>query len=186
MSGFYTGPGGDLRTSVFDVLPIVDARLYLALFEERFGIPAQLFEEYAFFRANAQAIWIVRRDLKVPTNPAPYAVGLPFYYYRMRHPRPTTPAALRWGPLATRHVVDLDEEQIGPFIDHRDVPQNAAQEADFSHGYWLVRYRHRFLGVGLATWNAEERPVFRPLTPKYWRLRLDQLIADDDGTSMEE
>ena len=177
----------DLRVSVQDILPIVDARLYLGLFEERFGIPAETFKDYSFFRANGQAIWIVRRDLRVPPRPAPYAVGMPFYYYRMHHPRPTTPAALRFGHLATRHQTELDADQIGPFIGHQDVPQRDDQAAAFSRGYWLVSYRGRLLGVGLATTDDDDRPIFRPLTPKYWRLRLDQLKGGpDEAASMEE
>ncbi len=78
------GPGGgvslprDLRVPAIEMLPIVDARIYLGLFEERFGIPADTFREYAFFRANVQAIWTVRRDLLLPSRPKPYAVGMPF------------------------------------------------------------------------------------------------------------
>lgn len=177
----------DFRVAVEDLVQVVDARLYLALFEERFGISAELFKEYSFFRANAQAIWIVRRGLPVPPRPAPYAVGMPFYYYRLRHPRPTTPTALRWGHLATRHVTELDSEQIAPFIGYQDVPQRSDQEAAFSRGYWLVRYRGQLLGVGLATTDEADRPVFRALTPKYWRLRLDQLTAaSDEDSPIEE
>jgi hypothetical protein len=111
---------------------------------------------------------------------------MPFYYYRLNHPRPTTPAALRWGHLATRHVTDLDAEQIGPFIGYQDVPQRADQEAAFSRGYWLVRFRGQLLGVGLATTDAADRPVFRALTPKYWRLRLDPPNVSDDDTAIED
>jgi hypothetical protein len=176
----------DLRVPAEEVLPIVDARLYLGLFEERFGVPAETFRDYSFFKANAQAIWVVRRDLLVPARPKPYAVGMPFYYYRMIHPRPTTPAVLRWGHLATRHLADLDADQVGLFIDYQDVPQNKEQEAAFSRGYWLMRFRGRLLGVGLATTDDAERPIFRALTPKFWRLRLDQLTGDDGDDGMEE
>jgi len=173
----------DFRVAVEQQLPIVDARLYLALFEERFGVPAETFEEYSFFRANAQAIWIVRRELRVPARPAPYAVGLPFYYYRLHHPRPTTPAALRWGHLATRHLTDLDEDQIGPFIGYEETPQRSDQAAAFSRGYWLMRYRGRLIGVGLATTDGEERPIFRALTPKFWRLRRDKAAGELDESA---
>lgn len=176
----------DLRVPAPELLPIVDARLYLGLFEERFGVPAETFRDYAFYRANVQAIWTVRRDLLLPSRPKPYAVGMPFYYYRMIHPRPTTPAVLRWGHLATRHLAELGAEQIGPFIGYQDVPQTAEQEAAFSRGYWLMRFRGRLLGVGLATTDDADRPVFRALTPKFWRLRLDQLAGADDGAGMEE
>jgi hypothetical protein len=176
----------DFRVAAEDQVQVVDARLYLALFEERFGVPAELFKDYSFFRANAQAIWIVRRGLPVPPRPAPYALGMPFYYYRLRHPRPTTPAALRWGHLATRHVTELDGEQIGPFIGYQDAPQRPDQAAAFSRGYWLVRYRGRLLGVGLSTTDDEDRPVFRALTPKYWRLRLDPVQASHDESVSED
>lgn len=177
----------DLRVRAEELLPIVDARLYLGLFEERFGVPAATFKDYSFFRANAQAIWVVRRDLLVPARPAPYAVGMPFYYYRLHHPRPTTPAALRWGHLATRHLADLSEEQILPFVDYQEVPMAADQEAAFSRGYWLMRYRGHLIGVGLATTDEADRPVFRALTPKYWRLRRESSSgAEDDGAGAEE
>lgn len=172
----------DLRVAAEEVLPIVDARLYIGLFEERFGVPPETFREYSFFRANAQAIWIVRRGLQLPARPTPYAVGMPFYYYRLHHPRPTTPAALRWGHLASRHLADLREEQVMPFVDYQDVPHDAAQEAAFSRGYWLMRYRGRLIGVGLATTDDADRPVFRALTPKFWRLRRETPAGGpDDG-----
>ena len=176
----------DFRVAAEEQVQVVDARLYLELFEERFGVPAELFKDYSFFRANGQAIWIVRRGLPVPPRPAPYALGMPFYYYRLRHPRPTTPAALRWGHLATRHVTELDGEQIAPFIGYQDVPQRTDQEAAFSRGYWLVRYRGRLLGVGLATTDDQDRPVFRALTPKFWRLRLDPPQASEDESALED
>jgi hypothetical protein len=89
--------------------------------------------------------------------------------------------------LATRHVTELSGEQIRPFIGYQDVPQRADQAAAFSRGYWLVRYRGQLLGVGLATTDEADRPVFRALTPKYWRLRLDRLGAgSDDDSTLEE
>ncbi len=177
----------DLRVGVADLLPIVDARLYLGLFEERFGIPAATFAEYSFFKANAQAIWIVRRDLRLPARPVPYAVGMPFYYYRMIHPRPTTPdgAALGTPRHPPRHRARRRADR--PL---RRLPGSAAAGGPGSG------LQPRLLadalprpapGVGLATTDDADRPIFRAMTPKFWRLRLDQLIGGPDDTAeMEE
>lgn len=158
----------------------VDAGHYYGILESRFGIPRSTFDPYLCFRANSQALWILGRDLELPERPDPYAMGMPFFYVRMRWPRPTTHAACRFGHLATRNTVDLDPGDLGLLLAGTEfaVAPDVAAGVD-GNGYVFVRCYGRVMGSG----------YFRPegsagwlkgLCPKRWAVRLGVDVPKDE------
>lgn len=148
--------------------PVVDPEDCLALLEERFGIPREVFAAYVVFRPNAKTVWIADRRLRIPPRPEPTAVGMPFFHTKSRYPRPTSAAAMRFGRHATRNVVDLDEDQVRALVAQRDVRLTCEQERSLSGtGYVFARYRGVVLTVGLYR-SEQEGGVLIGAVPKSW------------------
>jgi hypothetical protein len=168
-----------------DVYEEVDLAPYVAMLRETFGIPAALFEPYFGYKPNREAVWIVRRDLRLPLRPDPFAAGMPFFYHRLRFPRPTTPTAIRWGHLALRNVYDVDDAELGLLIDYQDVFTDRLLRSQVP-AYQLLRHRGHVLGVAIATHDDDDRVLLKTFTPKVWRLRLQHLVADDETESESE
>ncbi|MCP4658660.1 MAG: hypothetical protein GY856_24885 [bacterium] len=148
--------------------PVVDPEPCLALLEERFGIPREIFDDYVVFRPNAKTVWIADRRLRLPPRPDPAAVGMPFFHTRARYPRPTSAAAMKFGRHATRNVVDLDAQQVRELVAQRDVRLTSEQERSLTGtGYVFARYRGIVLTVGLYR-AQEEGGVLIGAVPKSW------------------
>lgn len=155
-----------------EVLEVVDGAPFADLLEERFAIPAAALDPFLVFRAGARLLAIAPRALRLPERPRPAAVGLPFFYHRMRHPRPATATAARFGGLARRNVVDLSDAQLAAFVGRREVALDTAQQVALTGtGYVLGRYRGVVLGVGLYR-VAEAGAWICGSLPKLWGAEL--------------
>ncbi|MEM9557130.1 MAG: hypothetical protein AAGC60_22925 [Acidobacteriota bacterium] len=165
----------------------VDGGIEYGILEERFGIPRSTFEPYMLFRPNRRALWICRRDLLLPERPEPHAVGFPFFYINMRFPRPTTAAIVRFGHLATRNVVELEDAWVEPFLQRQALEITGATAAAWTgHGYLVAR--HRGLTLGLSIWrpaaagaDEEYAGMLQGLCPHSWTQRLGVEAPDIDG-----
>ncbi len=163
----------DLR-SVAEVVDVVDPEPWLAILAERFGIPRRIFADHLVFRARASGLSIARRDLELPRRPEPAAVGIPFFYFGMRHPRPTSAAAIRFGAHAERNVVDLDERRVTDFVFGREIPLRDEDAARVDGaGYVLGRYRGNVIGLGHCREDEEGGLVLKGMVPKSWASQLD-------------
>ena len=162
----------DHRT-VAEVVDAVDPGPWLEILERRFGIPPEVFAGHVLFRANRSILSIARRDLELPRRPDPVAVGIPFFYLKMRNPRPTSAAAIRFGAHADRNVVDLGEENVADFVFGRDIPLSGTEAAAIDGPGYVIA---RLLGsvVGLGHCRAEGGGlVLRGMLPKAWASQLD-------------
>jgi len=158
---------------VAEVVEPLDPAPYLAILEERFGIPPHRFDRYLIFRPNAKRLAIVDRQLRVPAGVEPLAIGMPFFYVNMRDPRWTTAAAVAFGHLATRNLIELDDRELTAFLTRRDLPLRPEEAARCTGpGYVLARHRGMVVGMGRA-WEAEEGGlVVRGTVPRSWPARL--------------
>ena len=157
--------------TVTEVVEAVDPAPYLAILEQRFGIAPGIFDDYIVFRANASTLAIVRRDLSLPRAPDPVALGMPFFYPRMRHPRPTSAAVLKFGEHATRNVLDLDDPEVLDFAFGREIVLGAAAGVD-GPGWVIGRYRGSVVGMGRC-WQADGRQMLTGMVPKAWAAQLE-------------
>ncbi|WP_435153815.1 DUF7122 family protein [Haladaptatus sp. DFWS20] len=115
--------------------------------EERFGIEPETFEGYSFWEKGKGKIWILRGDLDSPVHIE--ALGMTFLRTRQRHWKPTTNAVQRFGGLATKNVIGLDDEQARRFVRGED------QELEWAGDWGYLVVSHDIagdrepLGVGL-------------------------------------
>ena len=165
---------------VAEVVETVDPAPWLALLEERFGIPAVVFTDYLVFRAKAQTVSIVRRGLRLPLRPEPVAVGIPFFYANMRHPRPTSAAAIKFGRHAGRNVLDLDEQRLMDFVFGREIHLDSKDSSAIDGaGYVLGRYRGSVIGLGHCREDSGGL-VLRGMMPKAWAAQIDDARPSRD------
>ncbi len=155
-----------------DRRPKADGLGALAVLEQRFAISRTVFDDYVVFRSSRSILSLVRRDLRVPNAPDPVALGMPFFYADMRHPRPTSAAVLKFGNHATRNVLDLDDEQLIDFVFGREIALDDAAAAGVDGPGWVIgRHRGSPIGIGRC-WDQDGTLVLRGMVPKVWAAQL--------------
>ncbi len=156
---------------VEEVVEEIDAAPYLALLEDRWGIPADVFAGSVIFRPNRKWLAIVDRRVLVPVDAEWLAIGIPFLYDRMRDPRLTTAAAIQFGALARRNLLDLDREELTAFLARRELRPRPEEVAKCTGpGYVIVRHRGLVAGLGRA-WAEDDGLVVQGMVPRSWQAR---------------
>ena len=126
-------------------------------FEERFGIDPAVFDGYTFWEKGAGSVWILRGDAPSPIEIE--ALGMRVMHTRQEHWKPTTNAVQRFGPHATRNVIDLDADEAATFVAGDD--QEIAWDGDW--GYLIatgaIAGEREPLGVGLYTYGTLQSTV---------------------------
>ncbi len=180
MSARVVGTAEGLRP-VVQAVTEVDASPYLDLMDRRFGIPLSTFDPYVFFQPNKDGVWIVNRDLEAPARPDPHVLGMPFFRIDMRFPRPSTNAVLKFGHLATRHVLELKDPEIEAALYRRSLSLDADRVGGFEgNGYVILSYRGRPLGLGYYRPGTGDDPrepggELKGMCPKMWTSKLGLL-----------
>ena len=124
---------------------------------DRFGIPAETFDGYTFWEKGAGKIWALHHELDGPV--AIEALGMPILRTRQEFWKPTTDAALRFGGLATRNVIELSREAAERFVAGED------QELEWTGDWGYLIASHEIagepepIGVGLFTYGELQSMV---------------------------
>ena len=141
-----------------------DRREVVKWWEERFGVPEEVFEPYEFYLRGRNTIWALRKTDKLPAGLRFEALGMVIMRRSKFGWKPTTNAIQVFGQHARKNTVDLNEEQMRAFVAGLDVkgPFEGVEE-----GYVVVRYRGLPLGCGLY-----RRGVLKSQVPKA-RRRLE-------------
>lgn len=112
------------------------------LWQDRFGIPVQIFDSFSFYR-RAQNVWAfsdtVLPDLKYD------AIGIRMMNFKEEPWKPTSCALQVFGRHATKNAVRLTMEQARIFL----AGKIQALEAEAEPGYVVVFYNGDALGCGL-------------------------------------
>jgi NOL1/NOP2/fmu family ribosome biogenesis protein len=152
----------------------VDRNKWLSVVEERFGIPAEVFDPYLVVRPSASSLHLVLREHTPPHRPEPQIVGMSFMRTRMRFPKLTTAAAMAFGAHATKNHVALSRDQADRFLSREPLEVSPAQTAACTGtGYVLVRVDEVVLGIGLFR-QHETGGSIKSLLPKAWTLAEDE------------
>jgi len=147
--------------SRFDRLPTTDdervvpdrptRQEVLAWWEDRFGIPPEVFTEHTFWERGNGKIWVFRGHIESPAEIE--GLGMTLLRTRQEHWKPTMAAIQRFGEHASRNVIHLDRSQAAAFLAGRD--QELAWEGDW--GYLVVTHDLAGgvepLGVGLYVYG---------------------------------
>lgn len=159
----------DGRRSVASAVQEVDVANELQQIEDRFGIAAATFDDYVIFRPNSKWLAIADRDLQLPQRPELSGLGMPFLYPKMRYPRMTTSAIIRFGHLASRNVIDLDDDVIRPFVHLETLPLRIdVHPLITGPGHLIARYRGMILGLANCRAGDPDWTLLAML-PKTWR-----------------
>lgn len=168
--------------SLDEVVEAADMEPYLDLLERRFGIPASVFDDYLAFRASAKILRIARRHLRLPRAPDPVALGMPFFYAAMRHPRPTSAAVLKFGCHATRNVLDFDDRRLADFVFGREIHLDQDAGGIDGPGYVIGRHQECIIGIG-ACRRQDGGLVLQGMVPKAWAAQIDDPGLQSRATS---
>ncbi len=155
-----------------ELVDAVDPTPFLDVLVERFGMPRESFDRFLVHQPNRDTVWIVDRDIRLPSRPAPHALGMPFFYPQMRFPRPTTSAAMHFGYLATRNVIDIEADELPSLVFRRPILADAGRldaAGAVDYGYAFLRYRGAVLCLAYVDPAAG---VVKSLCPKEWTTRL--------------
>ena len=98
---------------------------------------------------------------------------MPFFYSKMRHPRPTSATVLKFGDHATRNVVELAPEQIVAFVLGRELVLEPSQIADIEGPGWVIgRHQGSPIGIG-GCWQEDGGWWLKGMVPKAWAKQID-------------
>ena len=123
---------------------------------DRFGLPADAFDDYTFWEKGAGKIWIFAADLPSPTDVE--GLGMTFLRTRQEHWKPTTDAVQRFGRAATRNVIERGEADARRFPAGEDRKPDGAGAWGYLIGAHELAGDAEPLGVGLYV-HGELRSV---------------------------
>ncbi len=156
------------------VLPAHPQADIAAIFETRFGLPSHTFDGYALHPFGK--FMAIRSFETVPQDtPELILAGLPFCKPPHKPQKLKTGASMRWGPLATKNVIELTEAQAYRFGESEEVLLQERQIAGkATHGYVIIRYAAMYLGLGFLRINDGQQRL-ESLLPKHWVHTLNRL-----------
>ncbi len=154
------------------LLPVVsrdERQVWIRYWEEEFGVPPSAFEPYEILRPSDKYVSIVCAGHDPPARPPSASTGLILVRTHRRFPKPTTAAALAFGPLATRNTVDVSRADADAYLLRKPifVTADKAQHCTGT-GYVIVRYDEFILGVGLFRMDASGGGLIESEFPKAW------------------
>ncbi|NHZ71887.1 MAG: RNA methyltransferase [Aquificales bacterium] len=139
---------------------------WLSILSDRFGIEPANFDDYVIFREGRKGVYITNANQQPTLKPKPDTIGMLFMRTDGKYPKLTTAAALQFGYLATKNVIDLQPEQVQMFIGRQDFDIGAAQVQNVSGtGYIVLRYKGFVAGLGVY---REHLGLVESLFPKGW------------------
>jgi NOL1/NOP2/fmu family ribosome biogenesis protein len=98
--------------------------------------------------------------------------GLPILRKMPTHLKPTTAAIQRFGPQATKHIVNMTADQVQALLRTGVM----AYDSSLQPGYVILRQEGHVLGCGLVTPGQ-----LRSLIPK-WLVKHQRLTEYQEGT----
>lgn len=128
----------------------IDPGPWIAMLHERFAMDEEALRAYVWHQPNAQLVSLLTPSHEPPSRSAPISMGLPFIRTTLRFPKMTTGGTLLVGPLAKRHVIDLDEAQLNAYYSRQTyIPLRPEQTSRCeSMGYVIVKFEGVVLGQG--------------------------------------
>ena len=129
----------------------VSREAVLGFFADRFGIDPAVFEGFSFWEKGKGKIWIFAADAPSPIRVE--GLGMTVLRTRQEHWKPTQSAIQRFGPHASRNIIELDGEAAATFVRGED--QELDWEGDW--GYLIAAHslggEREPIGVGLYVYG---------------------------------
>ena len=139
---------------------------WLSLLSERFGMNSADFDDYIIFREGKKGVYLTNRAQQPPQKPKPDSVGMLFMHTDGKYPKLTTAAAMQFGHLARKNIVDLQPAQVQMLMGRQDFEIAADQTQNvMGTGYVILRYQGFVVGLGVY---REHLNLIESLYPKGW------------------
>ncbi|WP_290637387.1 RsmB/NOP family class I SAM-dependent RNA methyltransferase [Aquisalimonas sp.] len=164
--------------------PPEEPRSWLEPLTERFGIPWAAFDGAVPVKRGNKHLHLAPVDHRYPEAPAPEMLGLPAVRRRSLPVKPTTAAAMLYGPDATRNVITLDTAQTRRYLERHPIQALSTEQlaACTSAGYVVLRYRGYTLGLGQLIFDRETGVAHvESLMPKAWSRDPTMLMPPEEG-----
>ncbi len=117
----------------------------LRYIEEKFGIPSKYFEKYAFYIQSD--IWITSKEMEKFDLKVFKRRGIRFLRVSKKGFKWTTAAMQIFGHLASKNIVQLDEEKAQKFIRGLDLEVGHLENVE--EGQVIVKVRDDILGSAI-------------------------------------
>lgn len=148
-------------------MPAPQRQTILSYFETRFGIPYDAFEPFALLdRGKVYALLSRLAPAEAICSLKLQNAGLPILRKMPTHLKPTTAAIQRFGPQATKHIVEITANQVPELLQAGVM----AYDSPLAPGYVILRQDGHVLGCGLLTPGQ-----LRSLIPK-WLVKHQRLV----------
>lgn len=141
-----------------------DADAWLPHLAEHYGLPPDWFGRLRANRQTRRGLHLMAADHCPPVVPRAEGSGLFFHRTNVRPPKPTTSAALLFGPAASRSKLALTPEQRDRYLRREPFAPTPEQTAANPPGQVLVSYLGHTLGVAVLHRSG----VIESLFPSRW------------------
>jgi hypothetical protein len=141
-----------------------DADAWLPHLADHYGLPADWFGRLRANRQTRRGLHLMAADHCPPAVLRAEGSGLFFHRTNVRPPKPTTSAALLFGPAATRFNLALTPEQRVRYLRREQFAPTPEQAAANPPGQVVVSYMGHTLGVAVLHRSG----VIESLFPSRW------------------
>ncbi|WP_295442846.1 RsmB/NOP family class I SAM-dependent RNA methyltransferase [uncultured Thiodictyon sp.] len=131
---------------------------------DHYGLPTDWFKHLRAHRQSRRGLHLMAADHCPPAVPRAEGSGLFFQRTNVRPPKPTTSAALLFGPAATRFSLALTQEQRDRYLRREQFEPTVQQAAANPPGQVVVSYRGQVLGVAVLHRSG----ILESLFPSRW------------------
>ncbi|RLA92791.1 MAG: hypothetical protein DRG83_21950 [Deltaproteobacteria bacterium] len=142
----------------------------LDYFYDRFGVPAEIFEDFEIFERN-KGIWLIRysRWLAVLERLPVESAGLMILRRLTRGVKPTTIALQLFGKWINKNVVFLTEDELFNLIQKKSVKISSEKSREASRGYVAVMVEEYVVGCAFY----KDRQLLSQLPKSFSTVKLD-------------
>ena len=141
-----------------------DSAEWLDHLNEHYGLPADWFADLHAQRQTRRGLHLMAADHRPPAVPPAEGSGLFFHRTNVRPSKPTTAAALLFGPAATRAHLALTRAQRDRYLRREFFDPSPEQAAANPPGQVVVSYRGHPLGIAVLHRSG----VIESLFPSRW------------------
>ena len=136
-------------------------------FIEHFGLPQNMFDDLRTIRAGRR-LKLISDDHQIPDLPEIQATGLTLTNDTAKVPKLSTEAAMAYGGIATRNVIDLSPAERTAFMSQQHIALSSEQLTGCSEkGYVIARADGIVLGIGMLRRDSEASTLESQF-PKNW------------------
>jgi NOL1/NOP2/fmu family ribosome biogenesis protein len=131
----------------------LDGQPYVEWWEDRFGLSPATFAGLCFYQRGRSTVWAGVPDVDDLTGARVEAVGIPLLRLGARFWKPTSIAIITFASMASRNVLDLDDQETRRFLAGSESCLEATdpRREDLAPGFIVAR--HDGVAIGCGEWH---------------------------------